>query len=378
MKVTPIERTALKAGERLMLEDGGRSLGAEGELRLSVRGMAKLHCRIHFRDGQWRLFHYGYAYTTFINGARRLEWVLSHGDVVELELGPVFRFLLREEGEGAPEVAEAMAEEPSSPERLAVWADHLLERGSSLGERIQTALKGEPTSPEDDRRRLGPLARVYQQARLDLTWEGGVLKTAALRDLAPFGSEPLAMVEQLVKLEVAQTLQSLWLDSAGREANATSFTAALEHAGHLPALRRVSFGDCHASEGWTASAERDLKPRLKQVCPRLEDGPLFNLFRRAHLKVLTPMPSSRETAGAELSLDQELELYDVRSAEAELGGRHSTFHVWRVRRERSRYQVHPSREAPTRLNGKPVTVAVLRDGDTLELGQGLFRFELER
>lgn len=378
VKVTPIERSPLAVGESLELEDGGRSIGTEGELRVRAPDMKKLHCRIHFRDGQWRLFHYGNSFTTFVNGSKRLEWVLAHNDVVEPELGPVFRFMLREEGSGDPRLAEQLAEEPSSPERLAVWADHLLERGSSLGERIQAALRGEPSSPEESRRWLGPLARLEQQARLDLTWRGGMLESAALRDIEPIGAEPLAMVHQLVQLEVAQTLEALWLDCAGARANATAFISALEHAQRLPSLRKVSFGDCHASLPWMKDAEHELWNRLKLVAPGLAEGPLFQKFVSARLKVLTPFPGSQLPPGAEILIEPRTELLDIPARAAEFGGVARSFNYWRFKREHSRFRLDPSFGAPTLVNDKPALQAALRDGDLLQLGRGLFRFELVR
>ncbi len=378
VKATPVERTAMLPGELLALEEGGRSLGSEGELRLQARGVAKLHCRIHFRDGQWRLFHYGYSFSTLVNGVPRLEWVLSHRDVVEIPFGPVFRFLLREEGQGTEQMAQALAEEPASPERLAVWADHLIERGSSLGERIQAALRGEPESPEEARRWLGPLARVEQEARLDLSWKGGMLESAALRDVLPSGTEPLAMVTQLMKLEVARTLKSLWLDSAGMRANVTAFVAALEYAGPQPALRQLCLGDCHVNEQWLAGAELEVRPKLEKLYPRLEPGPLFNVFRRARLKVLVPLASSNLRPGDEIMLDAaETELVDTRTGEAESGGRLNFIEVWRIRAEHSRrYRVTASYGSLVRVNGKTVNRAALRNGDHVQMGQGQFRFEL--
>jgi len=367
-------------GELLLLEDGGRSMGTEGELRLKAPGMAKQHCRIHFRDGQWRLFHYGFSFATFVNGSKRLEWVLAHNDVVEPELGPVFRFLMRPEGRSDPAVVAALAENPASNERLAVWADHLLERGSSLGERIQAALKGEQPSPEDSRRWLGPLARLEQQAKLDLKWRDGVLESAALRDIEPFGAEPLAMVQQLLQLEVASTLRSLWLECAGRRANATAFTEAIEHSGPLPALRQLSFGDCHVGDTWMGDAEATLWPRLKRVAPRLEKSPLFSTFRGARLKVLTPFPNSQYPPEITISDVTPTELLDIPAGPAELGGTNRSFNYWRFKREdgRGRYRLDPSRGAPTLVNDKPAAMAALRDGDLLQLGRGLFRFELVR
>jgi hypothetical protein len=377
VKATPIERSPMALGESLQLEDGGRSMGTEGELRIRSPEMQKLHCRIHFRDGQWRIFHYGNSFTTFVNGSRRLEWVLAHGDVVELERGPVFRFLLKEESSGDPKLAEQLAEDPSSIERLAVWADHLSERGSALGERIQSALRGEPSSPEESRRWLGPLARVEQQARLDLTWRGGMLESAALRDIEPIGVEKLAMVPQLLSLDVATTLQSLWLDCAGVRSNASAFIPAIEHVKSLPSLRKVSFGDCHASVGWLEDAHHELWHRLKLVAPRLEQAPLFQTFVGARLKVLTPFPGS-QLAGAEIQIDQRTELLDIPSKAAEFGGVARSFNYWRFKRENSRYRLDPSLGAPTLLNDKPVLQASLRDGDLLQLGRGQFRFELVR
>jgi len=378
VKVTPVERTPMLPGELLLLEDGGRSMGTEGELRIKAPGMAKQHCRIHFRDGQWRLFHYGFSFATFVNGSKRLEWVLSHNDVVEPELGPVFRFLMHPEGKSAPELIESLAENPWSQERLAVWADHLLERGSSLGERIQTALKGESPSPEDSRRWLGPLARLEQQAKLDLKWRDGVLESAALRDIEPFGAEPLAMVLQLLQLDVAATLQSLWLECAGKRANATAFTDAIELSRHLPALRHLSFGDCHANDSWMSDSEATLWPRLKRVAPRLEQAPLFSTFRGARLKVLTPFPGSQ--LPPEITIDSRTELLDIPAGPAELGGVNRSYNYWRFKREdgRGRFRLDPSLGAPTLVNDKTAAHAALRDGDVLQLGRGQFRFELTR
>ncbi|MFT3840033.1 MAG: FHA domain-containing protein [Myxococcaceae bacterium] len=386
VKVTPIERSPMSLGESLELEDGGRSMGTEGELRVTRANreadpdapVKKLHCRIHFRDGQWRIFHYGNSFTTFINGNRRLEWVLAHNDVVELEQGPVFRFQLQQEGSGDPALAEQLAEQPSSPERLAVWADHLLERGSSLGERIQAALRNEPSPPEDARRWLGPLARLEQQARLDLKWRFGMLESAALRDLAPFGAEPLAMIPLLLQLDVARTLESLWLDCAGVASNASSFVTAVEHAKHMPSLRRISFGDCDPHAVWAADVEHEYWNRLKAVAPRLERAPLFQRFVGARLKVLTPFPGSPTAPGTEIQIESRTELIDVPAFAAELGGMVRSFDYWRFKREHSRFRLDPSLGAPTLVNDKPALQAALRDGDLLQLGRGLFRFELVR
>jgi hypothetical protein len=298
--------------------------------------------------------------------------------VVEPELGPVFRFLLHPEGKSEPGLIQSLAESAWSTEALAVWADHLLERGSSLGERIQTALKGEPSAPEDSRRWLGPLARLEQQAKLDLKWRDGVLESAALRDIEPFGAEPLAMVHQLLQLDVAATLQSLWLECAGRRANATAFTEAIELSRHLPSLRNLSFGDCHASDSWMSDSETQLWPRLKRIAPRLTKAPLFSTFRGARLKVLTPFPGSQ--LPAEIAIVSGTELLDIPARPAELGGVNRSFNYWRFKREdgHGRFRLDPSFGAPTLVYDKPASQAALRDGDVLQLGRGLFRFELVR
>ena len=84
VKVTPVERTAMRLGEQLPLTEAGRSFGSEAELRISPSKLARVHGRIALRDGRWRLSHNVADHRTFLNGTPQADAPLQHLDVLEL------------------------------------------------------------------------------------------------------------------------------------------------------------------------------------------------------------------------------------------------------------------------------------------------------
>jgi hypothetical protein len=377
VQVTPVERTALKVGEQLPLTTAGRSFGSEAELQISPSKLARIHGRLAFRDKQWRVSHAAADLRTLVNGTPEADAVLQHLDVLELpDSGPVFRFLTAPIAEG-PAAQLSLDDVP----RLAVWADTLLEANDPLGERVARALKGE-ARPEDDLRWLGPLARTFVEGRLEVEWSHGLLRRAVLRDLQPFGAEPLSSMDLLLRLPVARFLEQLVLDAGGVLSNAQAFVEVLksEQTAPLPALKSLHLGDCAFSDPWVDEAEVRLRNALRAKYPGLGAAPLFGRFRRAALIVEKAGLRQGEQPGDEQELGESLELIDVAAPSR---GVHGPVGIafWRLQRKHAHWELDavPASPSGITLNGRPVLRAALRDGDQIALSTGVvYRFRLER
>lgn len=386
--MTPVERTALKVGESFPLGTAGRSFGAEAELQVSASKLLRVHGRISFRDGTWRLGHSAAELRTLVNGSPVHDATLQHLDVIELpDFGPVFRFFT-----AAPGSTVAGPESLSLDDapRLAVWADALLEANDPLGERIAHALKQPDNRPTQaahpstalgtngaslgriegasDLRWLGPLARTWTEGRLDVEWTNGLLRRAVLRDLQLFGAEPLTSIDQLLRLPVARYLESLTLDAGGAQSTAQAFVEILRNAQTIApmTLTHLSLGDVSYADAWADEASLRFRQLLKPRFPNLT-GALFGRFKRATLVGGKQVQDLGDTA----------ELIDV----APPSGGTAGVAFWRLQRKHAHWEIEAVPPSPSgiTLNGRPVTRAALRDDDQLQLSTGaVYRFKLER
>jgi hypothetical protein len=379
VKVTPVERTPLLPGEQLPLTEAGRSFGAEAELQISPAKLARIHGRISRREGKWRLSHSAEDLRTFVNGTAQAEATLQHLDVLELpDHGPVFRFLTSQVSEGATAAVKL-----DDPARLAVWADTLLEANDPLGDRIARLLRADPfrtSQATDDLRWLGPLARTFIDGRLEVQWRNGLLRRAVLRDLAPFGSEPLTSLALLLKLPVARFLEELTVDAGGAQSNAQAFVEVLRHVGGPRSLRVLHLGDVSFADAWAEAADLRYRKLLQPSFPALAPAALFGRFRRAFLTVERAGSKAGEQPGDIQELGESAELIDIAPPARGLPG---TIGVafWRLQRHHAHWELEavPSSPSGITLNGRPVFRAVLRDGDQIELSTGVaYRFRLER
>jgi hypothetical protein len=373
VQVIPVERSALSIGEQLPLTSAGRSFGSEAELQISVPRLARIHGRLGLRDGRWWLSHLHEDLRTLVNGRAEAQRALQHFDVLELpDFGPVFRFLTSHVNEGP--VVQLSLDDSA---RLAVWADTLLEANDPLGERIARGLRGAEEKELEALRWLGPLARTLVEGRLQVEWRHGLLRRAVLRDLAPFGAEPLSSLELLLKLPVARFLEELTVDAGGAQSNALAFIEVLRHVGAPRSLRRLSLGDCAFSDAWVEEADARCRKLLAPTFPALVDAPLFGRYRRAQLVVERAGERAGEQPGDVQELGESAELIDVAPpAHGPIG-----VACWRLQRHHAHWQLEAVPPSPSgiSLNGLPVFRAALRDGDLIELSTGVaYRFRLER
>ncbi|GEM_PF-3083847 len=367
VQVTPIERTALKVYESLPLGTAGRSFGTEAELQISPSKLGRVHGRISFHDGTWRLNHSAADLRTLVNGSPVNESSLQHLDVIELpDFGPVFRFFTAAPGTTATTAPELLSLDDTP--RLAVWADALLEANDPLGERLACAMKNE-TRADDDLRWLGPLARTWMEGRLEVEWKNGLMRRAVLRDLQLFGAEPLTSIDLLLRLPVARYLESLVLDAGGAQSTAQAFVEVLrsEQTAAPKTLTGLSLGDVSFADAWADQASMRFRQLLKARFPLLGAAPLFGRFRRASLVGEKQVQDLGDTA----------EIIDVAAPAGGTAG----VAFWRLQRKHAHWEIEAVPPSPSgiTLNGRPVFRAALRDDDQLQLSTGaVYRFKLER
>lgn len=378
VQVTPLERVALAPGDQLALTAAGHTFGSEAQLRISPPKLARVHGRIELRDGRWWLSHTAEDLRTFVNGRPQAEAALQHLDVLELpDFGPVFRFLTSSVGEGKGATLGL-----DQPAQLSVWADTLLEANDPLGARVARRLRDEasPEHAEDDLRWLGPLARTQVEGRLEVEWRHGLLARAVLRDLAPWGAEPLSSLQLLLKLPVARFLDELTVDAGGVESHAFSFVDVLLYVRGPRSLKIVNFGECSFADSWVEEAEARLRKKLQPTFPALAPTALFGQFRRAFLVVERPGVRAGEQPGDVHELGDSAELIDIeppsRGVRGPIGVK-----FWRLERHHAHWEIEVVPPSPSgiKLNGQTVFRAALRKGDLIELSTGVaYRFRLER
>ncbi|MDP3233164.1 MAG: hypothetical protein Q8N26_10350 [Myxococcales bacterium] len=296
----------------------------------------------------------------------------------------------------------ALAAHPDDAAALAVYVDFLTEHADPLG----AWLVNERNTVEAERlRALGPLADSARSLALHCTWSpAGLLVAASLARHAVVGTPGLFWhLAELGKLPVARALSSLTIDYVigaapqgvvpPRGVTTWPRPPLLEHvvpavvealatAAFAPVLRHLSLGAAtHELPGSDALLEL-ARTRL----PSLEDDGLFEVSTRATLEVVS-MPEALvvfpHTVGSVVRLSGDARIGASAQCQVLLRGPRAPELACRVVRRDEGWVVLADEQATetgtslVKVNGRPVSHAVLRVDDLLEPLPGLvFRFRL--
>jgi uncharacterized protein (TIGR02996 family) len=184
---------------------------ASADVPVVSKATAGTHCRLQKLGGHWVLHDVAGVWGTYLNGRRLLATqVLRHQDVVELKGAVVFRYLEHAPRELLfPALEAPLAQDPTDEAAWAVYADWLAEHGSELCEQVTAT---EPT-PEQQARWLGPLARLWLEGELELSWRQGHVVRATLRRLQEYlVPRPEVIVGLMLEAPACRFLQSLEVD----------------------------------------------------------------------------------------------------------------------------------------------------------------------
>jgi uncharacterized protein (TIGR02996 family) len=383
----------LRVGALLPLRDRfvlGR--GPECDLLLPEGVAGHQHCVVERRYQRWWLLDNGFSAGTFHNGLRVTNVELQHLDLLEVPSGPTLRFLEREPPRlREPALEAALAAAPDDPQRWAVYADWLLERGDPLGERLSAP------RPEHDGRWLGALAVPWGCGDVEVTWWAGLPSRVVLRRLS----------RALAPLRLQGLVEALAADDHFRflrhlEVDPESFGLSWDHElaeglrpfqqGAWPLLESVRLGPL--SEGLSMPATDRQLAALEAGHPRVRLLPPLRPPDPARLEVLSS-PAQVTTVpppGGQVLLSARADTLAGRLPECALmvkapEGHPAGLVAVRFAREATRWCVEdlfararPFRrlEFALRVNGREVVDAWLRSGDVLELAAGLLvRFGAE-
>lgn len=181
----------------------------EAELRVLHHTLGRRHMRLERRDRNWWLEDMGSTNGTAVNGTLiRQPWRLEHEDLVSV-IDFAFTFETRDEQRN-PELEATILARPGDPAAVAVWADWLLEHGDLLGERLAHAARGGPVHPV----MTGGFQGTQYVWHCDLGFEHGLLESVAVRSHGQ--DTPVKMLlSRLCRLRSARFLRRLRVDLAG-------------------------------------------------------------------------------------------------------------------------------------------------------------------
>ena len=383
----------LARGTRTPLEDGlmmGRDRSTA--LSLSVDTVGRRHVRIEARHGRWWALDLGTTNGTLHNGQQLRDAELLHGDTLELPWGLCFAVWFHEPSLDHHAAIEAdVLEHPDDESRWNVWVDWLLERGLSLGARLRSTTR----DANDDGRFLSTMGGFFRLGWLDVEWHLGFPRRAVVRapgPARPDGATPGMLVRRLCEEPAFRFLRHLEIDSLsfGTGARADGeVNEVLEVLAHLEGpqwLETLRFGPLPMTE--LTAVQRALFAEVKNRQPRLTTTPerLLHLGTHASLEVLAApvdvkvRPKVGASAGlvtGESHLIGQLEecVVCVTAADSHPASRLAV----RVEQENGRWLVEDlSARAGAagdrkglKVNGRDALFAHVRDGDLLELMNGL-------
>lgn len=250
---------------------------ASADVPVVSKATAATHCRLQKLGHHWVLHDVAGVWGTYLNGSRLLATsVLKHQDVIELKGAVAFRYLAEAPRELLYAPLEApLCENPLDETAWAVYADWLAENGSELAEQVTA----EPT-PELQARWLGPLARLWHDGELEVSWRHGHVVRATLRRLQEYlVPKPEVIVSLLLEAPAFRFLQSLEVDLSvqadlrpgAREKFALAVVRAVTRSWGAPGLKRFSLGPAMV---WRPSAQvLQAFEALKKKRPSLQSTP---------------------------------------------------------------------------------------------------------
>ncbi len=383
----------LARGARIPLEDElvmGRDVS--NRLVLNHGGVGRQHARIEHRHGRWWVLDLGSSNGTRHNGQVLHNAELLHGDTIELPWGLCFAVWFHEPSLDHHAAIEAdVLEHPDDETRWKVWADWLLERGLPLGARLRSTTR----DVNDDGRFLATMGGFFRRGWLDVEWHLGFPRRVVVRapgPARPGGETPGMLVTRLCEEPAFRFLRHLEIDSlsfgtglrSGDEVNEVlEVLARLEGPRWLETLR---FGPLRMTE--LTASQTTLFAEVKQRQRLLTTTPerLLHLGSSASLEVLAApvdvkvRPKVGASAGlvdGEAHLIGQLEecVVCVTAADSHPASRIAV----RVEQENGRWLVEDlaaragaaGDRKGLKVNGRDALFAHVRDGDVLELLNGL-------
>lgn len=384
-------RWPLPDAERLIL---GR--GPEAAWVLPYDGLARRHAELEFRYGRRWLRDLGAPGGTRLNGRLIHDGVLAHGDVIELPVGLVLRYVERPRVEAHhPDFEAALVASPDDESQWQVYADWLEERDDDLARRV----RGLPHSEADDARALGTLATFALEGAAEVRWAHGVVQRLVVRQPGqlPAPTSALELLSRAATERVFHFLRELELDlwSFGPTSlDETTLGFMLSQLARLPfpALEVLRVGPLAPTHRLHLPPE--VFDGLRAAFPRLTTtaSTLFTYAERASLELL----AAPKAVTCDLPVGERRALTEPANFVGPLAdcavqlrapdGHEASKVAVRVEQRQQRWwlddlaaQARPfALVQPVRVNGRETVSCVLRDGDRLELAPGvLFQFHLE-
>lgn len=386
------EPAGLRLGTRVALRDG-MTLGRDGSgLVLPIRGVSPHHVRLEYRHDRWWALDLGAPAGSLHDGQVLRDAALTHGDTLELPSGLCFAVWFHDPLEDRREALEAeVLAHPDDEGRWLVWADWLLERGLPSGGWIR---QGVPDAVAGARA-LGTLGGAFARGWLDVEWRRGFPRRVVVRapgPARPGGENPAQLVERVLREPACRFLRALEVDvhsfgSGLRTGEAvTAVLSVLADTGGPPGLEALRLGPLPDVE--LSSQQAALYAEARRRHSRLTTPVERLLLRasRASLEVLAapldvqvrPKPgASAGLVAGEPQLIGQLEECVVMVTAPESHPAASV--AVRVEEENGRWLAEDLAdragaargERGLRVNGREASFAHLRDGDLLELRDGL-------
>jgi uncharacterized protein (TIGR02996 family) len=288
-----LEREAPE-GDRITLPDGSGSMvfgrSSKCTLVFDDISLSARHCEVAWDSGFWKLRDLGSELGTKVNGQPLTHArALFTGD--RIEFGSVRLRFCTDIPLDDPQLLDAIARSPESESNWLVYADQLQERGDPLGERIARSRSG---GRLDHMPWLGPLWDSFVRGELEIEWEFGFVKRAAVRTAAGrLPAEWRSLVSTLLNLRVGRFLRHLVIDLPRLE-NLTPLqipqevVAAQHFLATLPALpttlEKLSFG-YHVSQ--PVSGSLSVTEELALRLPRLRNTPVYQRVQGVRLRVVS-------------------------------------------------------------------------------------------
>ena len=286
-------------GSEISLPDGSGTLTFGRSPRCTIvfdaPELSQRHCELTWDAGFWKVRDLGSDVGTSVNGiGLRHSRALFDGDVIRFgSVALVFRTELQADDSA---LVEAIARAPDEEANWLVYADHLQERGDPLGERISRGRAGERI---DHMPWLGPLWDSFVAGELEVEWQYGFVRRAALRTAAGrLNSDWRELVQMLFGLRVGRLIRSLTIDLPRYENLSPAqipeaVVAAQQLLAGLPrlpsTLERLSLG-YHV--GQPGHGTLPVIETLAQRVPALRGGVVYQRGQGVRLRVLSKVPGA--------------------------------------------------------------------------------------
>ena len=289
-------------GESIRLPEGSGSLvfgrSAKCTIVFDAPTVSVRHCEVVWENGFWRLRDLGSELGTTVNGLEATSMrALFDGD--ELAFGGVRLRFKTDLPPDNPALLAAISRSPDAEEPWLVYADQLQEHGDPLGERISRARTG---GRLDHQPWLGPLWEAFVSGGLELEWNLGFARKAAIRAVAGrLALDWRAVAAMLFNLRVGRFLRELTIDVPRLEHTSLAevpgaILAAQQWLAAQPStpatLRALTLGYQVTPPGAPSLQVYD---GLLLKCPQLRGAQVYTRAHSARLRLLSQQDGAKVT-----------------------------------------------------------------------------------